>query len=776
MKRLFQTTIAAALSIAMIGGSCSSIDDLRTDLDDLTARVEVLESEVSTINENMTSLNALLADNVAIKSVEIYDDRITFVLSNGGEYTVYKYVSETYNVPSVSVDSEGYWIVSYDNFETSERILDASGNPIYAGGSDGATPTFSVDSEGYWMVSYDGSTPEYLLDADGNKVSALGQDGYQGEDGDAFFQDAVVDGDWLTLTLSDGTVVEVPISNFSFEIILAAEGTQYFIYEETQIFDVVQVNVESASITAPDRWVVELTEDKLYVTAPAQADTRATASNQTDVAITAVSASGLVSISKVEVEVVASLPTPTITTVTAGSPTSTTIPFSISGVSEATEWYYLALKATESAPAAATVATSGTKVDASVTSATATDLSDNTSYIIYVAPYSGSVAGEVVASAAVSTLEIVDPYSVTGYTVTGCTGVSGATTDYYYDQYTENVVMLDGTDGNNTISANGIYFLTSTDPSTEYTVSAGPYQRLVIIGDNRDFKSKVNVETFINFGGDVVTNEGIIMFNIDLKQPAEPNSNISAIFAINYESSIYNNLIIENSTITPYTGITAIANFVRTGSGVRNFALRNNIIYFPTSSAETTARISSSTKLANLSALQSYVVENNVIYSDYNTKMFLIETNDVITNDLDISITGNTIINCFGNNSFFEVATFKSLEFTKNIVSVMSGGSTTVCNICRVKNANSDQATDWSTWSASISIDDILNVSDNKFYAGGGSFTWRTSHGSADLVPDPNTVFSNETVDPFEGGTYDTASYTFIPGAAYTGYGASDVW
>lgn len=776
MKKLFQTALAAALSIAMIGVSCSSIDDLRTDLDDLTARVETLESEVSTINENMTSLNALLADNVAIKSVEISEDKITFVLSNGGEYTVYKYVSETYNVPSVSVDSDGYWIVSYDNFESYEQIEDQDGNAIYAGGSDGMTPTFSIDADNYWMVAYGDGAAEYLLDASGNKVSALGVDGLPGADGDAFFSDALVDGDWLILTLSDGTVVEVPISNFTFEITLATEGTQYFTYEETQIFDVVQVDVAAASISAPDRWVVELTEDKLYVTAPAEADTRAAASNQTDVAITAVSASGLVTIAKIEVEVVASLPTPTIETVAVGSPTSTTIPFSISGVSEATEWYYLALKEGDEAPSAATVATSGTKVDAGVTTATATDLSDNTSYIIYVAPYSGSVAGEVVASATASTLEITDPYSVTGYTVTGCTGVSGDTADYYYDQYTESVVMLDGTDGNNTISSNGIYFLTSTAPDTEYTISAGPYQRLVVIGDNRDFKSKVNIETFINFGGDVVTNEGIIMFNIDLKQPSEPASTVSAMFAINYESSTYNNLIIENSSITPYTGIMAIANFVRSDSGIRNFAMRNNIIYFPTSSLETTARISASTKVANLSALQSYVVENNVIYSDYNTKLFLIEVNDVITSDAEISITGNTIVNCFGNNSFFEVATFKSLEFTKNIVSVMSGGSTTVCNICRVKNANSDQATSWSAWSESISIDDIINVSDNKFYAGGGSFTWRTSHGSADLVPDPNTVFANESVDPFDGGTYDAASYIFIPGAAYAGYGASDVW
>ncbi|MFR9500480.1 MAG: PL29 family lyase N-terminal domain-containing protein [Rikenellaceae bacterium] len=774
MKKLFQTTIAAALSIAMIGASCSSIDELRSDLDDLTARVESLESEVSTINENMTSLNALLTDNVAIKSVEISEDKITFVLSNGGEYTVYKYVTETYNVPSVSVDSDGYWIVSYDNFETYENILDSENNKIYAGGSDGQTPTFSIDSDNYWMVAYGDGAAEYLLDASGNKVSALGVDGETGADGDAFFQDAVATDDWLTLTLSDGTVVEVPISSFSFEIIVGAEGTQYFTYESTQTFDVVQVDVASASISAPYGWSVELTETLLTVTAPV--DTRATASTETDIAITAVSASGLVTIAKIEVAVVEALPAPTITTVTAGSPTSTTIPFSISGVSETTEWYYLALKSTESAPAAATVAAAGTKVDNVETlTATATGLSDNTEYIIYVAPYSGSVAGTIVASSAVSTLEITDPYSVTGYTVTGCTGVAGATTDYYYDQYTENVVMLDGTDGNNTISANGIYFLTSANPETEYTLSAGPYQRLVIIGDNREFKSKVNVETFINFGGDTTSNEGIIMYNVDIEQASEPS--LSAMFAVNYTDSIYNNFIIENSTITPYTGITAIANFVRSGSGIRNFSLRNNIIYFPTSSAETTVSISSSDKNADLSNLQSYVVENNVIYcGENNTKMFLIEVNDQITNDVEISITNNSIVNGFGNNSFFEVATFKSLEFTKNIVSVMSGGSTTVCNIIRVKNANSDQATDWSAWSVSISIDDIINVSDNKFYAGGGTFTWRISHGSADLVPDPNTVFSNESVDPYDGGTYETSSFTFIPATTYTGYGASDLW
>ncbi|MFR9526441.1 MAG: PL29 family lyase N-terminal domain-containing protein [Rikenellaceae bacterium] len=773
MKRIFKTTAAIALSVATLVG-CSTIDELRSDLDDLTARVESLEDEVSLINENMESLNALLADNVAIKSVEIGDDMITFTLSNGGEYTVYKYITETYNVPSVSVDSNGYWIVSYDGGDTWSQVLDSNGDPIYAGGTDGASPSFSVDSDGYWMVSYDGGTAVYVLDSDGNKVSALGQDGYQGEDGDAFFQDAEVEDGYLVLTLSDGTVVSVPISAFTFEIIVASDGLQYFTYEQVQTFEVNQVDVAEASITAPYGWSVELSETLLTITAPV--DTRATASTETDIAITAVSSNGFATIAKIQVAVVDALPSPSITSVTADSATATssTISFTISGLTEATEWYYIALKSTESAPAAATVVLNGTKVDAAVTSAVASSLSDNTSYIIYAVACSGSVTGDVVASSAVATLEMVDPYSTTGYSVEGCTGSAGSTTTYTYDSTTENVVMLDGTDGNNTISSNGIYFLTSTDPDTEYTISSGPYQRLVVIGNNRDFKSKVNIETFINFGGDVVTNEGIVMFNLDIAQTSEPS--ISCMFAINYESSIYNNLIIEGSTITPYEGITAIMNFARSNSGIRNLAMRDNIIYFPTSSAETTVRISTSIKTVDLSALQSYVVENNVIYSDYNTNMFLIEVNDVITDDAVISITNNSIINCFGNNSFFEVAAFKSLEFTKNIVSVQDGGSTTVCNICRVKNANSDQATEWSAWSESISIDDIIDVSDNKFYAGGGSFTWRTSHGSADLVPDPNTIFANESVDPFDGGTYNTSTYTFIPAAAYTGYGASDIW
>ena len=52
-------------------------------------------------------------------------------------------------------------------------------------GTEGATPVISIDKDGYWIVSYDDNKSfSRIIDADGNAVSAIGKTGATGSDGE----------------------------------------------------------------------------------------------------------------------------------------------------------------------------------------------------------------------------------------------------------------------------------------------------------------------------------------------------------------------------------------------------------------------------------------------------------------------------------------------------------------------------------------------------------------------------------------------------------------
>ncbi len=77
-------------------------------------------------------------------------------------------------VKSVTSDEEG-WTVTFSD-DTSIYIISREG-------LKSAVPRLSIDENGYWMVSYDGTSYIYLLDNSGNRVQSKGKDGADGKDG-----------------------------------------------------------------------------------------------------------------------------------------------------------------------------------------------------------------------------------------------------------------------------------------------------------------------------------------------------------------------------------------------------------------------------------------------------------------------------------------------------------------------------------------------------------------------------------------------------------------
>ena len=312
MKKLF--FVFMLLSAFLTG--CNQTDDLWDEVNDLKNRVTSLETKIKDLNGNIEALSELCKQGTTITSVDLKDGTYTITLSDGKVLKLVEKNDATALFPLVSVDEEGYWMVSYDNGKTYNRIT-VNGAPVKATGTDGITPKFRTDADGYWQVDYsDGKGYVYVLDEQGNKVNALGNgSGGSAPSTDKFFEDVQVRDGALYIKLADGTELNVPIvSNFYCRFAEEITGVQKINAGETKSFPVEMKGVDNVMITKPDGWQAVLNKDEskpddataylLQVTAPmaAKASARVSADTNKDIAILATSGS-FAAIAKIQVEV-----------------------------------------------------------------------------------------------------------------------------------------------------------------------------------------------------------------------------------------------------------------------------------------------------------------------------------------------------------------------------------------------------------------------------------------------------------------------------------------
>lgn len=101
-----------------------------------------------------------------------------------------------------------YWTQTVNGVTT--WLYDADGNMIPASGLDAITPLLKVDSDGYWIISYDnGYTYSKVLDEQNRPIKA------SSNDGDSFFESVEVIGDELIIVLKDGTEIIIPVGEES---------------------------------------------------------------------------------------------------------------------------------------------------------------------------------------------------------------------------------------------------------------------------------------------------------------------------------------------------------------------------------------------------------------------------------------------------------------------------------------------------------------------------------------------------------------------------------
>ena len=137
MKKLFRFLLPAVAVLATVACQQSDIDDLERDIDDLRSRLTALETQVDVLNDNVEALQKLL-NGATVNSVEEKNCVYTITLSNGEVLTLTQGSEGGYYTPTIGVDAEGYWTVSFDN-TTYTRITGADGKPVRAIAEPGAT-------------------------------------------------------------------------------------------------------------------------------------------------------------------------------------------------------------------------------------------------------------------------------------------------------------------------------------------------------------------------------------------------------------------------------------------------------------------------------------------------------------------------------------------------------------------------------------------------------------------------------------------------------------
>lgn len=252
MKKTFKSLmLLMSLMVAVV--ACKYDDgELWDKVNSLDDRLTSIESQLSQMNSDINSISTIvnaLQNKVYVSSVNEVENgyQITFTdgktvkIANGKDGADGKDGENGKDAPVISIDEfEGkyYWVQIIDGKKS--WLTDKSDAKVPVTGEDGVTPILKVNTEGYWVISYDrGISFALLLDETNNPVKAVGKDGEDGKDGmdgydgtdgmdgDSFFKDVKVEGSELVLTLADGTELRIPlsVSESSLEsIVMVTEG------------------------------------------------------------------------------------------------------------------------------------------------------------------------------------------------------------------------------------------------------------------------------------------------------------------------------------------------------------------------------------------------------------------------------------------------------------------------------------------------------------------------------------------------------------------------
>ena len=240
---------------------CISCSDIKSDIEDLQNRVDNIESQLKALSDAYNS-------GKIIKDVSEYSGDghtgYTITFSDNSSIIVYNGVT-----PTLAINAQGYWEVSYDNGKTFAKLTDSEGNPVMSRGKDGLSVRVVVGETGKYVIeSYYESEPNAVVEsietpcssASSNHISSILKDPYSGT---------------ISLVMADGAeyqfnldvVFPTGIVVLAESVILTKDGTTTFEFRVNPSNAVVDLNLDSDNpMIQLDMAVSSMTRS--YVTAP----------------------------------------------------------------------------------------------------------------------------------------------------------------------------------------------------------------------------------------------------------------------------------------------------------------------------------------------------------------------------------------------------------------------------------------------------------------------------------------------------------------------------
>ncbi|MGM9763642.1 MAG: PL29 family lyase N-terminal domain-containing protein [Candidatus Cryptobacteroides sp.] len=747
MKTIFKYITIAFAALFVLG--CNQLDDLTKRVDELESKVNAALAQVEKINANIEALQAL-AEATTINMVEENGGVYTITLSNGEKLTLNQGAVGVGNAPIMSIDKDGYWMVDYGN--GAEYLL-VNGEKVKARGENGAAPQFGVNAAGNWTVSYNGSEPKEVLGADGKPVSAI-----NGDAGDPYFNDVDYTNGKFTLTLKDGSVIELPVVPDFLFAIKDAEGEQVFEAGKSKVYTVEQKGIASASIIAyPEGWKAELDETTLTVTAPMA--TKVAADTETDIAVLAISGKGFSTIAKIQVKLDGTVVVTTpVASVAVGEATSSSLVYNVT-LKNAVAYKYIHRLASEPAPTLLELTADGT--ESTETALLVEGLASETEYALYVLPYDSEKTGEIVKTTH-KTTEKTYATLYDKFMDGGAISISGV--DYTIDMFEGlEAKVISAASEDKTITGNGIYFIDS-DATATFS-GTGAISRMLIIGNNPAARSKIVVDQYVKLNFESFTGT-FACYNMIFDGSQTKNAAAVAGYVLTlYKNGIYETVSFDNCKIITLSTKPFIYSGT-SGRSIENINFKDSEISIDN---KQTRLIATANKDGEDYPFGTLKLENSIVYNTNTTALptdFKLILGDKAVSFKSVILERNTLVNATPSESVARLIYIKSLSQLTAKDNLFFAGLTYSKYIALAQGVGTAPTTG--------------EISHNVGYLVNDGFVqqWQGYYGGAIKTLQPNWTGGTLeevlklTADPFEGGTFDVANCIFKPASEYASYGA----
>lgn len=256
-RRIFISLFAACAAFA----SCD--DGYRYDDTELWETIGEIKDRLTALEKTVQDNVAAIQSMVSLGSIKSWEfdaetGKGTITLLDGKTIVVDQTV-KGYSLMTVEKGSDGkyYWAICQDGVSTPLEI-DGKKVPV------AVTPALKISEDKEWLISVDGG-------ATWVSTGIRYQEMKEGESEDAevvFFKEVVKDGDYLVLTLVDGTEVKVEVVGEA-SVTIASEALWFSRTGMEKSVAVEMVNVKAYTITEkPEGWKARIEEGYLFVTSP----------------------------------------------------------------------------------------------------------------------------------------------------------------------------------------------------------------------------------------------------------------------------------------------------------------------------------------------------------------------------------------------------------------------------------------------------------------------------------------------------------------------------